>query len=211
MGQTSSASLSLHPHIRKLSVNPRCISNFARNLHCPVPVRRRFRLDQLGHSSVEPGSSDSLRLKESLCGVVWRWLDQRFSLRVRALPSRGSTEWRKLCLDFSLFLWLDLAHREEGCRGSFSCLCFSRWDETAHVICMGGGQFPQQVQAIVRIVLHHGIRSPVCVRQLLQDAVPGSSFATYGLSNLGNSTVTDVTFREVWCHIKWCSYQTCTS
>ena len=27
----------------------------------------------------------------------------------------------------------------------------------------------------------------------------------------GNSTVTDVTFREVWCHIKWCSYQTCTS
>ena len=21
----------------------------------------------------------------------------------------------------------------------------------------------------------------------------------------GNSTVTDVTFREVWCHIKWCT------
>ena len=24
----------------------------------------------------------------------------------------------------------------------------------------------------------------------------------------GNSSVTDVTFREVWCHIQWCSYQT---
>ena len=74
------------------------------DLHRPVPVRRRFRLDQVSHVSLEPGSSDSLGLNESLCGVVWRWLDQRFSLRVRALPSRGSTEWRKLCLDFSLFL-----------------------------------------------------------------------------------------------------------
>ena len=90
---------------------------------------------------------------------------------------KGPTEWRKLCLDLSLSLAGSCSQR--GCRGSFSCLCFSRWDETARVICMGGGQFPQQVQAIVRIVLHHGIRSPVCVRQLLQDAVPGSSFATY--------------------------------
>ena len=41
-----------------------------RALHRPVPVRRRFRLDQVGHASLEPGGSDSLRLKESLCGVV---------------------------------------------------------------------------------------------------------------------------------------------
>ncbi len=50
-------------------------------------------------ASLEPGGSDSLGLKESLCGVVWRWLDQRVSLLVKALPSRSSTEWRKLCLD----------------------------------------------------------------------------------------------------------------
>ena len=75
-----------------------------RDLHRPVPVRRRFSLEQVSHTSLEPGGSDSLGLSESLCGVVWRWLDQRVSLRVRALPSRGSTEWRKLCLDFSLFL-----------------------------------------------------------------------------------------------------------
>ena len=90
----------------------------------PVPVRRRFRLDQVGHASLEPGGSDSLGLNESLCGVVWRWLDQRFSLRVWALPSRGSTEWRKLCLDFSLFLAGSCSYR--GCRGSFSCLSFVR-------------------------------------------------------------------------------------
>ena len=74
------------------------------DLHRPVPVRGRFRLDLAGHVSLEPGGSDSLGLNESLCGLVWRWLDQRVSLRVRALPSRGSTKWRKLCLDFSLFL-----------------------------------------------------------------------------------------------------------
>ena len=86
------------------SLNPHfCI----RDLHRPVPVRRRFRLDQVGHVSLEPGRSDSLGLNESLCGVVWRWLDQRFSLRVWALPSY------------------------RGCRGSFSCLSFSSWDETA--------------------------------------------------------------------------------
>ena len=54
-----------------------------RDLHRPVPVRRRFRLDQVGHTSLEPGGSDSLGLNESLWGVVWRWLDQRGSLRVR--------------------------------------------------------------------------------------------------------------------------------
>ena len=73
-------------------------------LHSPVPVRRRFRLDQVGHASLEPGGSDSLGLNESLRGVVWRWLYQRVSLRVRALPSRASTELKKLCLDCSVFL-----------------------------------------------------------------------------------------------------------
>ena len=114
---------SLNPHL--------CI----RDLHRPVPVRMRFRLDQVGHVSLAPGGSDSLGLNESLCGVVWRWLDQRVSLRVRALPLRGSTEWRKLCLDFSLFLAGSCSYR--GCRGSFSCLSFSSWDENAHLICGG--------------------------------------------------------------------------
>ena len=58
-----------------------------------------FRLDQVGHASLEPGCSDSLGLKESLCGVVWIWLDRRLRLGVRVLPSRGSTESSKLCLD----------------------------------------------------------------------------------------------------------------
>ena len=58
-------SLSVHHHILNSSV---------RVWHRPVPVRRRFRLD---HASLEPGGSDSLGLKENLCGVVWRWLDQR--------------------------------------------------------------------------------------------------------------------------------------
>ena len=132
------------------SLNPHfCI----RDLHRPVPVRRRFRLDQVGHVSLEPGGSDSLGLNESLCGVVWRWLDQRVSLRVRALPSRGSTEWRKLGLDFSLFLAGSCSYR--GCRGSFSCLSFSSWDETARLIC--GGAIPHNKYRSSTLV---GLRHP---------------------------------------------------
>ena len=87
IGQTSRCFMvcsSPHSHVVcPSSLNPHfCI----RDLHRPVPVRRRFRLDQVGHVSLEPGGSDSLGLNESLCGVVWRWLDQRVSLRVRALP-----------------------------------------------------------------------------------------------------------------------------
>ena len=44
------------------SLNPHfCI----RNLHRPVPVRRRFRLDQVGHVSLEPGGSDSLAVRNA--------------------------------------------------------------------------------------------------------------------------------------------------
>ena len=103
MGQTSRCFVvcsSPHSHVVcPSSLNPHfCI----RDLQLPVPVRRRFRLDHVGHASLEPGGSDSLGLNESLCGVVWRWLDQRFSLRVRALPSRGSTEWRKLQMQMQM-------------------------------------------------------------------------------------------------------------
>ena len=112
MGQTSRCFIvcsSPHSHVvRPSSLNPHF---WIRDLHLPVPVRRRFRFDQVGQASLEPGGGDSLGLNESLCGVVWRWLDQRFSLRVRALPSRGSTEWRKLCLDFSLFLARSCSYR----------------------------------------------------------------------------------------------------
>ena len=105
--------------------SPFCI----RALHHPVLVRRLFRLDQVGHASLEPGGNVSLGLKRDgaktikkntnltqnksqthrakqyevtsflstdcelstetcsknvyslgpLCGVVWRWLDQRVS------------------------------------------------------------------------------------------------------------------------------------
>ena len=82
--------MSVHPHIRtclSILVEP----NFGISaLRRPVPVRRRFRLDQVDHASLEPGGSVSLWLKKSLCGVVWGRLDQRVSLRVCALPSRGS-------------------------------------------------------------------------------------------------------------------------
>ncbi len=49
-----------------------------------------------------------------MCVVVWIWLDQRVSLRVRALPSRGSTEWRKLFLDLSVFLTGSCSYREDA-------------------------------------------------------------------------------------------------
>ena len=74
MGQTSRCFIvcsSPRSHvICSSSLNPHfCIMD----LHRPVPVRRRFRLDQVGHASLEPGGSDSLGLNESLCGVVWRY------------------------------------------------------------------------------------------------------------------------------------------
>ena len=151
MGQTSRCFMvcsSPHSHVVcPSSLNPHfCI----RDLHLPVPVRRRFRLDQVGHVSLEHGGSDSLGLNESLCGVVWRWLDQRVSLRVWALPSRGSTEWRKLCLDFSLFLAGSCSYR--GCSGSFSYLSFSSWDETARLIC--GGAIPLSLVLGIRRLLY---------------------------------------------------------
>ena len=99
MGQTSRRFIvcsSPHSHVV-------CLSSLHKG-YCIVQSLYGNRLDQVGHASLEPGGSDSLGLNESLCGVVWRWLDQRVSIRVRVLPSRGSTESRKLCLDFSLFL-----------------------------------------------------------------------------------------------------------
>ena len=86
MGQTSRCFIvcsSPHSHVVcPSSLNPHfCI----RDLHRPVSVRRRFRLDQVGHASLEPGGSDSLGLNESLCGVVWTCLAQRVSVRVRVL------------------------------------------------------------------------------------------------------------------------------
>ena len=100
---------------------------FASSSPCPEAIK-----------ALPGGGSDSLGLNESLCGVVSRWLDQRGSLRMRALPSRGSTEWRKLCLDCCLYLAGSCSYT--GCRGSFSCLSFSSWDETVRLIC--GGAIP---------------------------------------------------------------------
>ena len=70
MGRQSDVSLSFHPHSRTLSVhislNPHfCMRDFDR----PVPVRRLFGLDEVGHASLEPGGNDSLGHNESLCGV----------------------------------------------------------------------------------------------------------------------------------------------
>ena len=109
----------------------------------------------------------------------------------------------------------------------FSCLCFSSWDETARLICGGGGrgQFRttcighllslvlgilrwlyRQRSGLGRSLKHSmicsrlgthtqqrrttgcsanssGVCSPVGVRQLLEDAIPGSNFCI-GLSNV---------------------------
>ena len=78
----------------------------------------------MGHASLEPGGSDSLGLKESFCGVVWIGLDQRVSLRMRALPSRASAEWRKLHIDLSLSLAGSCSYREDA-EGRF-LVCVSR-------------------------------------------------------------------------------------
>ena len=98
------------------------------------------------------GGSDSLGLDESfvvLSGDGWT------SIRVRALPPRGSTEWRKLCFDFSLFLAGSCSYR--GCRGSFSCLCFSSWDETVRLIWGRGGAIPRNKYRSSTLV---GLRHP---------------------------------------------------
>ena len=152
MGQTSKCVIvcsSPHSHVVcPSSLNSHfCITD----LHRPVPVRRRFRLDQVGHASLEPGGSDSLGLNESSCVLVWRWLDQISSIRVGALPSRGSTEWRNLCREFSLFLAGPCSYRK--CRGSFSCLSCSSWDETARLIC--GGAIPHKYRSSTLVGLRH--------------------------------------------------------
>ena len=58
-----------------------------------------------------------------LSGDSWTRLE-RVSLRVRALPSRGSTEWRKLCLDLSLFLAVSCSYREDA--GGRFLVCVSQ-------------------------------------------------------------------------------------
>ena len=73
----------------------------------PAPLRRRVRVDQVGYASLEPGCSDSSGLNESLCGVVWRWRDQRFSLRVRALRChKGFQRSGGSCVLISVSFWL---------------------------------------------------------------------------------------------------------
>ena len=117
--------------------------------------------------------------------------------------------------------WLDLAHYR-GCRGSFSCVSFSSWDDTARLIC--GGTIPHNKYRSTLVGLRHpemalqaafrtgsifeacdgllqtgdaysakenrgcgadnyGVCSPIVVRQLLEDAVPGSGLCL-GLSNV---------------------------
>ena len=63
------------PHLHVACSSPLNPNFCIRDLHRPVPVRGRFRLDQVGHVSLEPGGSYSLGLNESLCGVVWRLID----------------------------------------------------------------------------------------------------------------------------------------
>ena len=63
MGQTSRCFIfcsSLHSHV----VCPSSLNRHfcIRYLDRPVPVRRRFRLDQVSHASLEPGGSDSFGL-----------------------------------------------------------------------------------------------------------------------------------------------------
>ena len=150
-----------------------------RDLHLPVPVRRRFRLDQEGHASLEPGGSDSLGLSESLCGVVWRWLDQRFSLRVRALPSRGSTVWRKLCLDFSLFLAGSCSYR--GMVWFYIALYPVRWTAQSAL------HFPPLADLFIPTPFSASLGSILAMQQLRNDyslTFPPLSIARYSFIQL---------------------------
>ena len=70
-----------------------------------------------------------------MCGVVWLLLDQRVSLPVRALPSRGSTEWRNLCLDLRLFLAGSCSYREDA-EGGFFLVCVSQAGMRLPVSCV---------------------------------------------------------------------------
>ena len=162
MGQTSRCFIvcsSPHSHVVcSSSLNPHfCI----RDLHRPVPVRRRFRLDQVGHASLEPGGSDSLGLNESLCGVFWRWLNKSSSLRVRALPSsagaaiKGFDRVGGSCVLILVSFWLDLAHRE-GQRVVF-LFVFPKlwWDYPSDM--WGGGQFrTTSIDHLLSLVLGDG-------------------------------------------------------
>ena len=58
------------------------------------------------------------------------------------------------CVLILASFWLDLA-RFRGCRGSFSCLSFSSWDETARLIC--GGAIPHNKYRSSTLV---GLRHP---------------------------------------------------
>ena len=83
---------------------------------------------------------------------------------MRALPSSGSTEWRKLRLDFSLFLAGYCSHIGYR-RTVVFLLCFSSWDETARLICGGGGNFAQHV--LYRSSTVVGFRHPYVALQTM--------------------------------------------
>ena len=68
---------SLYPHF--------CI----RVLHHSAPVRRRFRLDQVGHTSLEPGGSDSLRLYSQRSGLDRSLKHAMICSRLGRIISRG--------------------------------------------------------------------------------------------------------------------------
>ena len=111
MGQTSRCFMvcsSPHSHVVcPSSLNPHfCI----RDLHRPVPVRRRFRLDQVGHVSLEPGGSDSLGMNESLCGDVWT----RESVFEYGRCHQGVRQSGGSCALILVSFWLDLARIEDA-------------------------------------------------------------------------------------------------
>ena len=86
------------------SLNPHFV---IRDLLRPVPVRRRFRLDQVGHALLEPGGSDYLGLNES-CGVVWRWL-AKGSVFECGRCHQGVEQSEGSCVLMLVSFWLDLA------------------------------------------------------------------------------------------------------
>jgi len=104
----------------------------------PSHFLRWFKQVQKGPVLLELGGGDSCGLMANLFGLLARWSCHIDNLWLWGWVLRAFTQWRKLCLGFSLLfgiLWL-----KRGCQGSVSCFSFTCWD--ARVLLIYGGAVP---------------------------------------------------------------------
>ena len=77
---------------------------FSSVLVLTTPVRRRLRYSHIVHPEFDPGDSLSsgVMFKRVLCGSALSFRLQASSLQIEIFSFRGSTQFRKLLLDFNL-------------------------------------------------------------------------------------------------------------